>query len=496
MFKYLKQQIQFFYTNKKSYPILTLVAATLYALLYYYDKNYALINSGSQFLFLISLYVLLPIALFFTLNFLFQKVKGFNPYRKYLLPIFNIGFFLLSIVVSIYSFDLLKLLIAIVLGLIFGILFVNHIKKIVILQVLLICMVVPKLIPDVYREVTYSKQWMEQPDAIEEAVFKKRPNIYLIQPDGYASFSALKDSIHNFNNSAFEGFLKQKGFKTYDDFRSNYFSTLTSNSSLFAMKHHYYGNTTLGINPRHNRRNEIVESNPVLRTLKHNNYKTFLMLQVPYLLANRPSIDFDYCNISLDEISYIDRGFSGETNLMEETKAAIKNNRATSNFFFIESMLPSHITTHYNSQSSIENERKLYLDKIELANAWLSELISFIEKEDPNSLVIVAADHGGFVGLNSSLESEKRTENPLVINSIFSSLLAVKWPNNDAVAFDSNLKTSVNLFRVLFAYLSENEAYLQHLQENKSYIIIRNEAPTGVYEYIDQKGQPTFYKIK
>jgi hypothetical protein len=337
---------------------------------------------------------------------------------------------------------------------------------------------------------------MEQPDAIEEVVFKERPNIYVIQPDGYTSFSTFKDSIYNYDNSNFEAFLKAKGFKTYDEYRSNYYSTLSSNSSMFSMKHHYYGNTTLGINPNHNSRNEIVESNPVLRTLKHNNYKTFLMLQVPYLLSNRPSIDYDYCNISLDDISYISRGFSKQKDLIEDTKVAIIENKSTSNFFFIESMLPSHIITQYKASSSAENERIKYLEKIELANQWLTDLVNFITNEDPNGLIIIAADHGGYVGLNYTKECYNKTTDSQLINSMFSSLLAIKWPNNESPKFDSKIKTSVNLFRVLFSHLSKDESYLDNLQDDKSYMIIRKGAPTGVYEYIDDFGLAVFNKFE
>lgn len=495
MFKYFKRKVRLFLDEDKAYPIITLVAAGLYALMYYYDKNYALINSKSQFAFLLALYIVLPILVFYILNFLFTKITALRSFRKYILSIFNLSTFFLTVVISLFGFDNLKLLIALVLGVLLGIALIKHLKKVVVVQLILMCLVLPKLIPDLYREVFYSKEWMTQPDTIETTVFKKRPNIYVIQPDGYTSFSTIKDSIHRYDNSRFQMFLESKGFKTYDDYRSNYFSTLSSNSSLFSMKHHYHGNKTLGINPSHNARNEIVESNPVLRTFKHNDYKTFLMLQVPYILSNRPSIAYDYCNISLDDISYITRGFSGETNLMEETKTALLKNRATSNFFFIESMLPSHITTNYNASNSIENERKLYLERIELANKWLSELISFIDKEDPDALIIIAADHGGYVGFHSSLSSEKKTSNPLLKNSIFSSLLAIKWPNNEVPEFDTELKTSANLFRILFSYLSEDESYLKHLEEDKSYIIIREGAPTGVYEYIDSSGNEVFNKI-
>jgi hypothetical protein len=79
---------------------------------------------------------------------------------------------------------------------------------------------------------------------------------------------------------------------------------------------------------------------------------------------------------------------------------------------------------------------------------------------------------------------------------VFSSALAIKWPNNDVPEYDDRLKSSVNLFRVLFSYLSEEDSYLQHLQEDKSYLIIEEGAPNGVYEVIDEAGAVNFEEYK
>ena len=250
MLGYFKRKINFFLNNNKAYPITTIVAGSLYALLYYYDKNYALINSKSQFLFLVSLYIILPLLMYYSINFLLKYIYPKGHVRKFLLPVLNMVCFLTFIVVSIYGFHKVKLVLALILGVCLGVLFAKHIKKIIVIQFILACLVIPKLVPDLYREIVYSKEWMEQLDTIETIAFKERPNIYVIQPDGYSSFSTFRDSIYNFDNSKFELFLKTRGFKTYDDFRSNYFSTLSSNSSMFSMKHHYYGNTTLGIKPK------------------------------------------------------------------------------------------------------------------------------------------------------------------------------------------------------------------------------------------------------
>ena len=140
------------------------------------------------------------------------------------------------------------------------------------------------------------------------------------------------------------------------------------------------------------------------------------------------------------------------------------------------------------------NGRIEYLKQLQLANDWLTDLIARIEKHDKNSLIVIVADHGGFVGLDYTLQcKEKQTDRDLVY-TIFTSALAIKWPEQ-APSFDNQLKSNVNLFRILFSYLSEDEQYLNHLQEDKSYSVIEKGAPFGVYELINEKGEVVFNKF-
>ena len=74
-------------------------------------------------------------------------------------------------------------------------------------------------------------------------------------------------------------------------------------------------------------------------------------------------------------------------------------------------------------------------------------------------------------------------------------MLSIRWPNGEAPEIDSNMKSCVNVFRVLFSYLSGENKYLQNLQKNGSYLIIKDGAEPGVYEYIDNSGNIVFKKI-
>jgi hypothetical protein len=264
---------------------------------------------------------------------------------------------------------------------------------------------------------------------------------------------------------------------------------------MFAMKHHYY-NGTANINKELlYARDIIVSENPVLSIFKNNGYATSLILEKPYLLANRPKLGYDYCNISYDDLPVIikDVGFKRDINSALET--AIKSNGKEKNFYFVERIIPGHISTWQSSSEGKDLEREKYLNRINEANLWLKETISLINKYDSDALIIIAADHGGFVGYDYSTQSSEKPKNKDNTFSMFSSLLAIKWPENPN-QYDKDLKTSVNLFRTLFAYLSEDKSLLRNLQDDRSYLAVDKNAPLGIYVVIDENDNAVFKTLE
>jgi len=316
----------------------------------------------------------------------------------------------------------------------------------------------------IYFNFTYTGEWQVQPDAILVTKFKKNPNVYYIQPDGYANETNLKGELYRFDNSEFDGWLKNQKFTLYDDFRSNYPYTLYSNSSCFFMKHHF-SNEFSNFNYA---RDYIVGKNPVLEIFKNNNYKTFFITEIPYLLMNRPSVYFDYCNYKLGELPYFKDGLSCFKEITNEIENQIELNKGTNNFFFIEKFNPGHINPSKIKGSSIEKERLEYLKSLQTANVWLKKTITIIEKNDPNAIIIIGADHAGYVGFEYTSQAQNKITDRKLLNSIFGAKLAIKW-NGAQQDYDSQLKTSVNLFRIVFSYLSEDKLLLNNLQPNTSY---------------------------
>jgi hypothetical protein len=484
-----------FLDNDKQFPIITAVASGLYPLLYLYDKNFTLINSWSQLSVYALLFIVVPIVVTLVMSWLMVKTLQSTKTSAIVLTIINLCFFGFFIAFNSYGVKLKIIALIVTTAVIVAYVMQKHLKKIVVFQFILAAMVSVKLIPDIKRQLTYSEKWMQQPDNISAVVFKNKSNVYVIQPDGYANSKELKGQNYNFDNSRFESFLNRHGFKIYDDFRSNYYSTLSSNSSMFSMKHHYYNNTKKAINEVFNSREIIVGNNAVHSIFKSNDYVTNLLLEKSYLVTNRPHIAYDKTNFNFSEIPFFDSIYTFEKDLNEDLKDKIIENKKTKNFYFIEKLKPGHIITYEEESTSIAEQREVYLQELQEANQWLDAIITTITENDNNALIVIVADHGGFVGFNYTLESRTKQTDRDLVHSIFSAKLAIKWPNSPP-DFDDKLKTNVNLFRVLFSYLAEDTTYLKNLQADKSYLMIDNGAPFGVYEVIDENGNVVFNKLK
>ncbi|WP_417874051.1 sulfatase-like hydrolase/transferase [Xanthomarina gelatinilytica] len=482
-----------FLNDGKRYPIITAVAAGLYPLLFYYTNNYKMINSWGHLGYFVTIFILIPIIVFFVAH----KISGIRIFKKlqpFVLPFLNFFFFFSSLNVALYAgFSWTRTLIIFCISALLAVFLRKFFKKIIGFELLLALIGIFTLAPVVIKQLNYSKEWMTQPDAIETAVFKKKPNIYYIQPDGYANFSELKKGNYKIENVEFESFLAEKNFKAYSNFRSNYAATLPTNSAVFMMKHHYYNNGS-DFTETIDARNVIVSDNSVLRILKNNNYRTFFLTEQAYFLTNKPKLGYDFCNFSTKEIGFVTTGIGNPRDVIEPFKNYLETYKEGPNFFFIEIFNPGHITNTINDSKGVEGERDHYIESLRESNKKLTELTKTILANDPEALIIIMADHGGFVGMTNTGESYTKNADPDFVNSIFSTILAIHWPNGEAPEFDNKLKTSVNLFRILTSYLSENDLYLSNLQPDESYIIINFGAPQGVYEYINDKGNVVFKK--
>ncbi|MEX0995615.1 MAG: hypothetical protein WDZ45_01040 [Flavobacteriaceae bacterium] len=482
------KKIILFLSKDSVLPLIAGIASGLYPWAFYYSNNFKFVNSPEHFYFFLLFFIILPTASYYLIYFLMRR-NALLLFKKVVLPfVSSFVFFYLAMIALYTQVGYKKIALAVFLAVVVSVAcaFVKKLyPKILTVQFLLVFTTIFTLYYYIKPYIFSSDKWLEQPAVIQNVEFKKKPNIYVIQPDGYVNFSELNKGHYNFDNSEFEKWLQNEDFILYENFRSNYTSTITSNSSMFAMKHHYLS--------QQDERKTIMDLNPVVKIFKKNNYKTHFLAEKPYLLVNRPNISFDYMNYEMDEVPYLSIGLNYRRDIIKDLDAVLKNDEEA-NFYFFEKILPGHITTFKNLAKPKEIEREEYLNNLKKANEWLRELVSKIAAHDPNGMIVIVADHGGYVGWDYTRQTHMKSQDRDLLYSGFSSALAIKWPENKLPAKDLKFKSSVNLFLNLFAYLSDDYTLLDEYQEDASYIEIKEGAPRGTYRVIDGEGNIVFEK--
>ncbi len=479
--------------KEESHPLILGLVTGVYPFLFYVSNNFYATNSWGHWGIFLLVFLGIPIVAFTLLFISFKYIPLFKKYKYHLLFI-AIVFLTLSFLSFASTLQIKKKL---MLGILLGSAVLSiplHKKYKKLLPLILVVSVLP------FFKLSYKawdhfaqRGWVQQPDDIENIKFVKTPNVYFIQPDGYVAQHTMESDNYGYKSPLYDE-LKEGGYTVYEDFRSNYPSSLNSNASLLTMKQHAFTSSFFPSPEMPYAREIIVSDNPVVSIFKNNGYTTHLMTETEYFQQNKKQPVFDRFNISPNEIPYFSRGTLIERDVLADLRTAFQEKDDNPQFFFIEKLLPHHIGFHAK-EDRVNTERREYLDDVKEANLWINEILSFIKENDPNAIVIVLADHGGWVGIDSDLEMIT-TQDPVHVESIYSALAAIKWNGNLPQGFDNELKTNVNVFRVLFAALGNDAALLEHLEDNSSYnLFYKNSFFKGVSKLINDEGEFVFEKM-
>ncbi len=465
----IKEKFNDFLNNSKDYPLLVGFMAGFYPLVFYYSNNYEYINSFKHLLFFSFLFLIVPTIGTYILYKIFDFFPKLNPYKKHVLFVVIIEVTALFLSQAYYLTIKKKLLLLLLLIVVFlSLRFYDLYKKIMVYVLFL------SFIPFVnclyivgYKQLVDTLNWTKQSDSISKTKFVKRPNIYFLEPDGYTGKEAMQEAPYDYKDSLYD-WLESNSFTVYKNTKSNYPASLASNASMFMMKHHYLKKIPSSPFEMQDARKIIVGNNIVVDILKNNNYKTFFIVEDGYFQLSFQKGNYDYYNINNSEISFFGN-INAEKDVYEDLEKKIENDKEKDipKFYFVETLFPHHIVF---SDTEKENQRKVYLTRVEIAKDWLKKTINLIEKKDPSGIIIIAADHGGWVGIED-LNEMFSTNDKKILQSIFSNLIAIKWNDNKHVEYDDNLKSNVNIFRILFSFLSEDKTLLKHLEEDYSYTI-------------------------
>lgn len=453
-----------------------------YPLVFFYSNNFWAVNSWKHFGYFSLVFLGIPVAVFLLLNIIFKWVK--IPKHQQLQVRFVSIIFVISCLMSqAISLKMEKkiLLGILILAILLSFKLYQHWRKVIVLVLLMSVIPTVKCATKIVE--SQMQQWRFTTTDISEIAFKKTPNVYVIQPDGYVGFEWMSKEPYGYENPM-ETWLSDIGFSLYPNYRSNYPASLTSNAALFAMNHHYFGKTLAPSIELPMAREVIAGINPVIEAFSNNGYRNFFIVEDDYFQQNFPKEGYDYYNIPSADIPYFTDGNRIKKDVFEDLKYAMDTvSWEGPRFYFIEKLLPHHI--HF--AASKEEERETYLGKIRDVNIWLEGIVNTIEERDPDAIVVLLADHGGWVGLNSYDEMFSATDD-MRINTVFSSLGAVKWNGHLQSDADLELKSSVNLFRVLFSVLSDNPELLKNTEDNSSYNLKPGSFSKSVRAVLDDNG--------
>ncbi len=346
-------------------------------------------------------------------------------------------------------------------------------------------------------------------DHNKKIIFKHRPNVYLIGLEAYHNKATLKE-IYHFDNQDIENKLHIAGFRIYDTFYSNYFTTLASLSSLFTMEHHYY-DIAAGNNDSFNARHIIGGKtyNPVVSVFRNNGYKIQFISHSDYSYLTGNVIDyafpkrtilkvFELYQITLLDnlISHFFPSYHGKdkekdrihVNLQQARDEMVSRIRHASQsdtpyFTFMKLALPGHFG---KSWDKIDPINSWYPDKIKETNDLMIYLLDIILKDDPDPIVIFVGDHGAFryrrawTGKKNIHLSFARKNIPetLVANDLFGVFLAVRYSNHHIPSYELN--STANLMRFIFSYLCDSDIPLDTKVADESYFQYKKKTYTSV----------------
>ena len=315
--------------------------------------------------------------------------------------------------------------------------------------------------------------------------FIKKHNVYLIITESYPNKKALGE-IYNLENSFFYEKLEKFNFTLHHNHYSNYDHTFASLPSLFAMEHHNLSIKLGNFDSMGGR--SLLEAktyNPVVDIFRQNSYKVQYVVSGGGLITRGASVD--YCWPAPPVYLALETFFShqdttrtsifasSDQSLLKTLSNLFSKNAANNNptFTFIYTGQPGHSSSNQpvNKMLNIEKFRQTYNKRIQNANTHLLEIIDLILKSDNDPLIIIAGDHGPW-GYRWGVKGhgDKKTKSLINFLDKLGVLLAIRFPRDYQQQFDRDFRTHVNLFRYVFAYLSNSNKILETNADDDIYL--------------------------
>jgi hypothetical protein len=312
----------------------------------------------------------------------------------------------------------------------------------------------------------------------DQIKFTRKPNVYLIITESYPNKEAL-GKIYNFDNRFFYEKLEELKFTLHHKYYSNYNHTLASLPSLFGMAHHYYSINIGNFDSIGGRSMlEATTYNPVIEIFRQNDYEIQYLLSVDSLLPRGASVDYfspsppvySALEIFLSHQDSMKKSIFSfrKFNFMQILAERFSKNAASGvpTFSFIYTNTPHHSPSRIKSRNRaeinkiLETFRQGYSKSIQNANAHLLKIVELILNNDRDPIIMITGDHGPWGYRLKEDGSSKTIPDSLFALDRFGILMAIRFPEAYQQQYDNDFKTHVNLFRIVFSFLSDSKQIL------------------------------------
>jgi hypothetical protein len=244
------------------------------------------------------------------------------------------------------------------------------------------------------------------------------------------------------------------------------------------MQHHYYQGSVGNFELLYSNEYIVSEKNPVVRLFKANGFQVHYVHEKDWMFAKGCFIDFcspnffmgDFLDIlvpqKLHTIPFVAKimGRLHEESMERVLNHIDKISALPMNYFtYIHLSSPSHSPPSRQTPESLASFRKNFSKKIEVANEKITKVVDRILIHNPSALIILNADHGGW-GMGAYKYAQMKifegVPAELIALDHLGVLLAIRWPENNVPDYERDIRTNINLFRYIFAYLSESQDIL------------------------------------
>lgn len=301
-----------------------------------------------------------------------------------------------------------------------------------------------------------------------------KPDIFFLVFDAMPSTSAMKEHW-NVDNSELDRFLRRENFYVADNSKSNYNVTMLSVNSCMNMNYfsdeQIYKDGEIGMLRRGSR---SIEKNPLLQILERENYKTESAQPVS-IQQTDPQIEsffsrllsYHYLYKTLPGRMYKDLGWrlmhykitnrwlnhfetknyqkkQRDLNTTIERVKKVCTNNNTPTFIYAHFLIP-HSPFIFDSTGRLKSIPEIramkkkspemaFYQQVLFADRVISDLVSYIKKNNQNSIIIIIGDHG--------YRNASGTKGYM----IFDNLTAIYYPDTDYSQLYDSI-SPVNIFR-------------------------------------------------